>query len=69
MDPYHLRSRDLPSTRPDPMQGVHTLEGTKRSDVGEVPLGHILPGLIALRINPSVAGPEEDTSAEKTLGK
>ena len=68
MDPYHLRRRDLPTTRSDPVQGVHTFERSKQSADGEEPLGHISPSLIALGISSSAAGPEEDTFGEKTLG-
>ena len=46
MDMYHLRSRDLPTTRPDPVQGVHTSEGTRKSDDDEEPSGRASSSLL-----------------------
>ena len=68
MDPtqYSLRSRDVPAatTTLDPVQAVHTPEGTAKSDVDE---GQVSSGLIALGINSSMAGTDAAASVEKTL--
>ena len=66
MDPYNLHSCDLPVTRPDPVQDVHTYEGTTKSDVDVELLCRASSGLIALAISSSVARPEVETSGEKT---